>query len=195
MNFWQVNRAAVQAAVVSQLPMVQAVGVQTDIWNGQVTLLVKEKHFVAVYEQGGTFYTLLNDGTVIQTEPRLTGLPYPLITSDSTAPVKLNQRLGSDIQILCAQLAKTSVSQLLNVSELHVVHDGAVNVYLDDGFEVTVSASAFEVGLANAAQAVAYFIAKGYAPGQIDFTGSPPYRYTPFQGSNNPLKGGKGYKQ
>jgi cell division protein FtsQ len=30
---------------------------------------------------------------------------------------------------------------------------------------------------------VEYFRAKGYAPGLIDMTGGPPYRYTPFPSS------------
>ncbi len=180
MNLWQVSQEGTSEQIEKKEPIVQSVSVNTDMMRGIVSLEITEKHIVAIYEVGGKFYNLLNDGTAYQDIGVLGGLPFPVLTTEQGTPVKLGQIVNQDVGQVCRRLSLVDHQNLSSISEVHVDGHGVVLVYLDNGFVVTCTEAQLDAALPTAREAVQYFSSKGYQPGMIDLTGPPPYRYTPF---------------
>ncbi|MCF8564464.1 FtsQ-type POTRA domain-containing protein [Alicyclobacillus tolerans] len=180
-SLWQVNSKQIVASILAKQPLIQGVNVQTSWFNGTLTLKVHEKHVVAVYEQQGTLYRLLNDGVVYDKIPAQQGFLWPIVTGTGTTPVKIGQAIPNvSIQNLCKQLQRVSSKLTADISEIQVGAFGEATMYLNSGYVAQCSVDQVSTVLPKLYQAVQYFSSKGYAPGIIDMTGQPPYRYTPL---------------
>ncbi|MCL6513271.1 MAG: FtsQ-type POTRA domain-containing protein [Alicyclobacillus sp.] len=181
LSLWQINRAAVEAAVTSKEPFVQSVDVQVNAWSRTVTLHVHEKQIAAVYTTNGEFFRLLSDGTVYDELSMPSGVSGPILTTAPAVRATVGKVLPHPYaSVVCAQLAKADPEMLVDVSEIHVDDSGIAVLYLDNRFQAKLRASQLSQLLPKLHDAVAYFIDKGYPPGVIDMTGNPPYQYTPF---------------
>ncbi|MFB5191597.1 cell division protein FtsQ/DivIB [Alicyclobacillus fastidiosus] len=189
-SLWQVNGGHVASHITSMEPMIQSVSLSTDWLQGTVHFTVRERQIVAVYETSGKFYQLLNNGVVYQEASPKDGLATPIVTS-TAAHVTIGQAVSPAVSAICKQLTKISAGQLTDVSEFHVNGDGTVSLYLDNQFVVTCDTQGLAGSLNAMHSAVQYFVSKGYQPGNIDLSGSPPYLYTPFdnQGAGSKQKG------
>lgn len=188
-SLWQVNSAHAAAKVTSMEPMVQSVSIKTSWLQGTIHVAVRERDVVAIYETSGDFYELLNNGVVYAAIKPTNGLPFPVITS-AQKQVTTGQAVSPEVAEICKQLPKISAAELVNVSEFHANGDGTVSLYLDNRFVVTCDISGLVGGMNAMRDAVSYFVQKGYKPGTIDLSGSPPYRYTPYSSSGT-ATGGK----
>jgi cell division protein FtsQ len=185
MSLWQVNRNETQQAVMDKQPMISSVSVETQYLHGQVIFHVTEKHVVAILESAGKFYNLLNDGKVYNQVSSTGGFPWPIVTSGAISTVQTGQvPAGGDVGPLCTQLANLPVGLSAAISEIHLGSFGEAAVYLNNGFVAQCKVDSFANEMTNVQDAAQYFLGKGYAPGLIDMTGAPPYRYTPFQASS-----------
>ncbi|MCL6515381.1 FtsQ-type POTRA domain-containing protein [Alicyclobacillus sp.] len=179
MSVWKVNGRAVENAIVKALPLIESVDVRTDYLGGRVTLSVHEKHVVAVLAAGGRFYDLLQDGMVFRVSPETSGFVHPIVTADGVTSAAPGQVPANPyIPALCRALS-TGVAPT-GLSEIHLDRYGTASVYLANGFVAQCPADELGTRLNAVEQAIAYFQSRGYAPGLIDMTGDPPYRYTPF---------------
>jgi cell division protein FtsQ len=184
-SLWQVNAGATNQAITSHQPMISAVSVATNYLNGQVVLHVSEKHIVAILDSSGKFYNLLNDGKVYNEASAHSGFIWPIVTMDGTGVVASGQVTDQLYLVrLCKQIAGMSGAQAVSISEIHVNSFGEATVYLNDGFVAQCKVDSLANVMGKVQDAVHYFLGKGYAPGLIDMTGAPPYRYTPFQQSS-----------
>lgn len=182
LNLWQVSQPQVQYNVMSHEPLVQSVAVHTDYLHGTVNIAITQKQIVAVYVHQGQYVRLLSDGTAYDTTTATAGFHWPIVTDDSTRPVKLGQLIANqDVVSLCRVLSRMSLGDLSAVSELHLSDLGVVTLYLDNRFEAQCMVADLKQRLPDVFTAAQYFVNKGYSPGLIDMTGDPPYRYTPFQ--------------
>ncbi len=180
MSLWQVNGGHVQDMVRAAEPRVDSVDVQVDYLSGTVTLQIKEKPVVAVLETGGQFYQLLSDGKVYGTAASRVGFSWPLLTADGIDRPVTGNVPAPAIASVCTQLAKIPREELNEISEIHLNKYGVATIYLINHFAADCKADAIVASMGEIDSAVAYFQSKGYAPGLIDMTGGPPYRYTPF---------------
>jgi cell division protein FtsQ len=181
MSLWQVNGAAVQHRVTRAEPLIQSVSVHTDYMTGVVTLQVHEKHVVALYEDGGQFYELLQDGTVLGKTSSAAGFPWPIVTAAASGSVVAGQKApNSDIPMLCEQLSRMPASFLTTVSEIQLDAFGNATLYFDNGFAARSQVQSLVKNIPTIDTAVQYFSSKGYQPGLVDVSGGPPYEYTPF---------------
>jgi len=188
-SLWQVNARSVEQAILDKQPMVQSVAVSLHPLQGLVDLKVQERHVVAVFDQHGIFYTLLNDGLVYQKIPASNGFPWPIVTASIPAGVAVGKQIPDTfVANLCQQLGQASSALTENVSEINLNAYGDASLYLNNGFVAQCREQAFASQLPNIYQAIQYFSSRGYQPGVIDMTGAPPYRYTPF--TLEPVKGG-----
>lgn len=184
MSLWQVNHGETQTAITAKQPMISSVSVHVNYWDGQVGLQVTEKHIVAILESDGKFYNLLNDGKVYNTTSTQHGFTWPIVTTDVKASVLSGQGpAGVDLGQLCGQLAQVPAGLVSSISEIHVNAYGEATVYLNNGFAAQCKVDSFAEAMNKVQDAIQYFLGKGYAPGLVDLTGTPPYRYTPFQQS------------
>jgi cell division protein FtsQ len=179
-SLWQVNHAEIAQKVIAKEPLVQSVSVKTDVMRGIVSLQITEKHIIAIYEAAGKFYNLLNDGTAYQELGVTQGFSFPLVTTENGKMPKIGQIVSPDVGQVCNQLEQIDKANLSTISEIHIVASGNAEVYLDNGFVATCPEKQLANALPSVHDAVSYFSSKGYAPGMIDLTGPPPYRYTPF---------------
>lgn len=191
MSLWQVNSGAITHAIMSKEPLVQNVSVHTDYMSGTVTIGIKEKTQVAVFEQDGHLYSLLNDGTVYESVQPSTGLTLPIVESTS---VHVQVQIGTVAQLpglteLCKQLAEAKESEVRQVSQIVLNQYGDATMYLENGFSVQTGAAQVASTLADVPSVITYFTNKGYGPGLIDMSGQPPYRYTPFGAATVAKKG------
>ncbi|SIT00310.1 cell division protein FtsQ/DivIB [Alicyclobacillus vulcanalis] len=187
-SLWQVNRKKAAAAIVAHVPMVDRAVVSVAWPSGTVSIDVHERDVVAVYAAHNGFFELMSNGYVYQKIPSAAGLPYPIVTGQ--APVlSVHQMAGAAISSVCRALASVPASELTGVSEIHVNGDGTVTLYLNNDFEVLAATSDLRGAMAAIPPTVQYFMQKGYRPGLIDFTGPPPYRYTPFSSTSGGHQG------
>jgi cell division protein FtsQ len=185
MSLWQVSGQAVEERIKAVEPLVESVVTSTDYLHGVVTVRIIEKRVVAVYVESGKSYLLLNDGVVYTETSSSGGFTWPIVTADVDKATKIGEGVANPyVGTLCRQLARISPSFISNLSELHVDKFGVVSLYLNNGFEVQCRASDFQTTVPDIDSVIHYFSGKGYAPGLIDMTGQPPYRYTPFQDLN-----------
>lgn len=178
-SLWEVNRKRAASAVVAKLPMVDRAAVSVSWASGTVSIAVHERDVVAVYAAQNGFYELMSNGYVYQKVPSAAGLPYPIVTGQ-VSTLSVHRMVSAAVSDVCRELAGVQASELTGVSEIHVNGDGTVTVYLDNDFEVLADVSDLRGAMAAMQPTVRYFVGKGYRPGVIDLTGSPPYRYTPF---------------
>lgn len=191
MSLWQVNQLAVQSAITSKEPLVESVHVKTDYLHGVVTLSIKQKSVVAIFENGGHFYRLLSDGTVYDQVAPNAGAQWPIVTADNSASVAVGKRPDNPfVSGLCQELQKMSPSIENNISEFHIDSYGVLSMYLSDGFVAKCKVEDAPKILPSITEAIQYFAGKGYSPGTIDMTGQPPYRYTPFAQTTTVAQGG-----
>ncbi len=194
-SLWQINQGSIAQKIMDKDPMVESVSVHTDAMRGIVSLEITEKHIIAIYEVAGKFYNLLNDGTAYQEIAANNGFSFPLVTAVGGSTPKIGQVVSSDVGEVCNQLEQLNHANLSTISEIHIVNSENVDVYLDNGFVATCLEKQLDAALPSISDAVHYFSSKGYAPGMIDLTGPPPYRYTPFSATGvnqtqNVKKGG-----
>jgi cell division protein FtsQ len=182
-SLWQVNGGHVQDLVRAAQPRVDSVDVRVDYLTGTVTLAVREKPVVAVLEAGGRFYQLLSDGKVYAAADGRSGFSWPLLTADGVDSVAVGNVPTPVVATVCSQLARISRDNLNEISEIHLNKYGVATLYLINHFAADCRPEAIGASLGEIDRAVEYFRAKGYAPGLIDMTGGPPYRYTPFPSS------------
>lgn len=188
-SIWQVNARSIQRDVMDKHPMVQSVNVVTEPFKGTVEIQVQERHVVAVYEQQGAFYEVLNDGVIYQSLKASTGFAWPIITTGSHSAVEVGKTApDAFVAELCKQLGQAPQNLVENISEIHLDSYGGATIYLNNGFAAQCKAQVFATMLPNIYQAIQYFSSRGYQPGMVDMTGAPPYRYTPF--SSGTAKGG-----
>lgn len=191
MSLWEVSSALVTKQIIAKEPMVQSVDVHTDFLRGTVSLTIHEKHVVAIYASQGKFYNLLNDGVLYGSTSSSAGFAFPLVTVSETVHLQQGALLNPDVRTLCRQLSQLDSGQLADVSEIHVSQNGVLTIYLTNGFVAKCDVGALKAAMPNIDEAVTYFASKGYVPGLIDFTGPPPYRYTPLSTQvQNVQKGG-----
>lgn len=184
MSLWQVNHGETQTSVTAKQPMISSVTVHVDYLNGQVGLHVTEKHIVAILDSAGKFYNLLNDGRVYNATSTQHGFTWPIVTTEGNLSVQSGQvPTGVDLGQLCGQISQVPGPLVSSISEIHVNAFGEATVYLNNGFAAQCKLESFAEELNKVQDAMQYFLGKGYAPGLIDMTGTPPYRYTPFQQS------------
>jgi len=182
MSLWQVNAAAMQNSILLKEPLVSSVQISENLLQARVTIHIVEKHVVALFEQSNQFYRLLSDGTVYDSVALNAGVTWPIITGAHPVPIRLGHPLpNGDVDKLCQQLAKTSETDLMDVSEFHVESFGQTTAYLNSGFEARLNVADIATMMPKVLSALSYFRDKGYAPGLIIMT-SLPFRYTPFLG-------------
>ncbi|MCL6593221.1 MAG: FtsQ-type POTRA domain-containing protein [Alicyclobacillus sp.] len=183
LSLWQVNPGAVQQAVIQQLPLVQAVEVHTDLRSGTVTLTVHERRIVAVLAPGtadGTWYNLLDNGAVYDKAAPSSGFVHPVVSTDGTPTVQPGGVPSPEVASVCQALAQFAGDGAPWISEIHVDRYGTATVYMTNGFAAQCNADQLQTRLPQLRQAVQYFLSQGYAPGLVDMTGQPPFRYTPY---------------
>ncbi|MCL6637761.1 MAG: FtsQ-type POTRA domain-containing protein [Alicyclobacillus sp.] len=183
LSLWQVNPGAVQQAVMQQLPLVQAVEVHTDLRSGTVTLTVHERRIVAVLAPGtagGTWYNLLDNGVVYNMAVPSSGFVHPVVSTDGTPSVHPGDVPSPEVASVCQALAQFAGDGAPWISEIHVDRYGTATVYMTNGFAAQCNADQLQARLLQLRQAVQYFLSQGYAPGLVDMTGQPPFRYTPY---------------
>ncbi|AEJ43150.1 cell division protein FtsQ/DivIB [Alicyclobacillus acidocaldarius] len=178
-SLWEVNRKRAASEIVAKLPMVDRAAISVSWPSGTVSIRVHERDVVAVYADPSGFYELMSNGFVYQKIPSTAGLPYPIVTGQDS-DLTVHQMASAAVSAVCHQLASVPASELTGVSEIHVNGDGTVTLYLDNDFEVLADVANLRGSLAAIQPTIRYFEGKGYRPGVIDLTGSPPYRYTPF---------------
>ncbi|WP_026961668.1 cell division protein FtsQ/DivIB [Alicyclobacillus herbarius] len=184
MSLWQVNPSAVAESLKRQEPTIESVQVKTDYTHGTVTLTLRQKHIVAIFQSAHQFYTLLADGTVFKRVSASDGFPHPILSTTKHTQVNLGQRIGNSFVVqACQQIAKLSDRQVASVSQIQIDAYGTASVFLNDGFEADVPTSELAQRMPDVVTAAAYFRKRGYPPGVIDMAGPPPYRYIPFANS------------
>ncbi|WP_304458357.1 cell division protein FtsQ/DivIB [Alicyclobacillus sendaiensis] len=178
-SLWEVNRKRAASDIVAKVPMVDHAAISVSWPSGTVSIRVHERDVVAVYADPSGFYELMSNGYVYQKIPSAMGLPYPIVTAQDSK-LSVHGMAPAAVSSVCRQLASVPASELIGVSEIHVNGDGTVTLYLDNDFEVLADVADLRGSVAAIQPTIRYFVGKGYRPGLIDLTGSPPYRYTPF---------------
>lgn len=184
MNLWQISQKAVQHAIVSKEPVVQAVFLTTNIVQGIVTVHVVEKRIVGIFEYNGRFYNLLDDGLIYNESPSTSGFAWPIITTTLNTDVKIGEPVNVDVIQLAHQLSSVQQGDLTLISEINVNQIGEATLFLGNGFVAQVDVNQLHDALPSVNEVVKYFASKGSPPGFIDMTGPPPFRYTPFPSKN-----------
>ncbi|MCL6627279.1 cell division protein FtsQ/DivIB [Alicyclobacillus shizuokensis] len=190
MSLWQVNASAIAASLKRRESTVDSVQVTTDYMHGQVTLVLRQKRVVGIYQAGHRFYSLLADGTVFRRIADSDGFPHPILSTTKHARVELGQRIGNSFVVqACEQIAKLKDEQLATVSQIVIDQYGTASIYLDDGFQADVPTGELAKRMPDVVTAASYFRKHGYAPGIMDMAGLPPYRYIPY--ANSAKKGNR----
>lgn|GEM_PF-3046091 len=180
-SVWQVSAGKIQTAIMKQEPLVESVQVHTDFVKGAVSLTVAQKKTVAILQARGAFYNLLSDGTVYSQLSSAQGFSLPIITESAGNKVDIGEKVkDSDVTILCKALSTLQEVQVEHMSQFTFDGLGSTTLYMDNGYEVELSVDELPQQLGSVQSVVSYFSDKGYAPGLIDMSGQPPYRYTPF---------------
>ena len=180
MSLWQVNAGRVEQNVLAAEPLAESVTVKDDYLSGTVTLSVREKHVVALFDASGSFYHLLNDGSVYSVANTKAGFPWPIVTVEGSAPVQTGKIPSVAVAEVCRQLASLNATDAKFVSEVHVDRFGIATVYFTNHFAGQCKVQQLASSLSSIQSAIQYFSGKGYGPGLIDMTDGPPYRYTPY---------------
>lgn len=180
-SLWQVNPGAIQHAILHKEPLVESVQVHRNFAQGSVALAVSQKKVVAFLQQGGTFFDVLNDGTVYRKVSTTANFTLPIITLDAGPQATVGERIkDSDVTKLCQTLSTLQPVQVRHMSQFTFDGLGSATLYMDNGYEIVLAVAKLSQELGSVQSVMSYFENLGYPPGLIDMSGEPPYSYTPF---------------
>jgi cell division protein FtsQ len=176
-SIWKVHGGEVEQRILSKLPLIQKVDVQTHFLTGHVELAVAEKSFAAVYISNAKLFRVLNDGTIFDQIPLGSAIDKPIISADKMEEVNVGEKLQNPQLItLCGEIDKLPPSILQMVSEVHVNTDDTWTVFMKDGNEVILPSGTLEKNLKPYPDYKKQLEDKKMPPGTIHiYNGTPVY--------------------
>jgi cell division protein FtsQ len=137
MNYWEVDKAAVDKRIQSQLPLVAKADVEVN-FPGRVVVAVAEKPVAAILVlKGGSYYRLLSDGTVFDAVNSLGGTSLPILYTDRQLKAELGKRIeDAQIQQFCEQVVKVDRSLLSSIKNFQISDPKLWSAFTQDRSEI-----------------------------------------------------------
>lgn len=137
MSFWRISKSKSAEAILKGYPLIKTVDIQVS-WTGNVVIAVVEKSVSGTLVAPDGFYSILQDGTVLNKTAKPSD-SLPLISMETLPAIKPGTVADSaDIQALAKQIPEVERAVLDQVSEIHVPAKGPWQIFMRDKFEVRV---------------------------------------------------------
>lgn len=142
MSFWRISKSKASDAIMKTFPLVKTVDIEVS-WTGHVVIAVVEKQASGSLVTADGYYSILQDGTVMNKTEKPDD-SMPLISTDKLPALKPGQVIAdADLLALAKQIPEVDRKVLDQISEVHVAEKGPWQVFMRDKFEVRIPAQQF----------------------------------------------------
>ncbi|KEO83177.1 cell division protein FtsQ/DivIB [Tumebacillus flagellatus] len=142
MSFWRISSKKSADAILKAYPVIKTADIQVS-WTGNVVIAVAEKAVSGTLVAKDGFYSILQDGTVLEKAAKPDD-SMPLITMETLPALKPGVVVqDANLQALAKQIPEVERSTLDQISEVRIPAKGPWQVFMRDKFEVRVPEKVF----------------------------------------------------